>query len=465
VVKKKFHFFTPINSTRFELGGIGLNSDAGWIVLRGWLKKWQWLGGNGSGDYGKADNVQTRSADCDSKTLGGLENGVLVTTCSNLGYNFSTMKRFLLLFVILFVPCSLHAQMLMGRDYYDVVKQHITSAKDSINIAMYFVIIDDKSDNPVNSLVDEVILAKQRGVNVKVVLEDGKFKENVQAYKKLRSSGVDVRFDTPANLLHLKAVVIDGRYVFCGSTNWSRAAIISNYEATSFYESVADAISLNNYIKAIPTQEGDIFLQKEEGVPMATTFLTVAGNGRKLLTAQADKQLDLYLLLLKEAKEKDVQTFTVDYEKLARAMGYQAPANLGTYNNAGHYYYERVHQAIEQLAKSKLVGYNKKVVSIRVGKGFIIPEKFYSDKYMAGLSMKAKYMYLICLQEATKSTKYPEWFRSQEDMGKMYGISSTTISEGLLELEKKSLIQVTRDKMKAPDFSDRNANVYRMMVI
>jgi DNA-binding transcriptional regulator YhcF (GntR family) len=74
-------------------------------------------------------------------------------------------------------------------------------------------------------------------------------------------------------------------------------------------------------------------------------------------------------------------------------------------------------------------------------------------------------MYLICLQEATKSTKYPEWFRSQEDMGKMYGISSTTISEGLLELEKKSLIQVTRDKMKAPDFSDRNANVYRMMDI
>ena len=79
--------------------------------------------------------------------------------------------------------------------------------------------------------------------------------------------------------------------------------------------------------------------------------------------------------------------------------------------------------------------------------------------------MKAKYMYLICLQEATKSTKYPEWFRSQDDMGKMYGISSTTISEGLLELEKKSLIQVTRDEMKAPDFSDRNANVYRMMVI
>jgi len=110
---------------------------------------------------------------------------------------------------------------------------------------MYFVIIDEKNDNPVNDLVDEVIKAHQRGVRVKVVLEDGKFKENVQAYNKLRNSGVDVRFDTPVNLLHIKAVVIDGRYVFCGSTNWSKAAILQNYEVTSFYESVPDAVSLN----------------------------------------------------------------------------------------------------------------------------------------------------------------------------------------------------------------------------
>ena len=62
-----------------------------WLDGVAWLvRKWLWLGGNCSREYGKADNVQTRSADCDSKTLVGLENGVLVTTCSNLGYNFST---------------------------------------------------------------------------------------------------------------------------------------------------------------------------------------------------------------------------------------------------------------------------------------------------------------------------------------------------------------------------------------
>ncbi len=76
-------------------------------------------------------------------------------------------KNLLLLFILLSLLSILNAQVLMGRNYYDVVKQHIVSAKDSINIAMYFVIIDDKSDNPVNDLVDEVILAHQRAINVK----------------------------------------------------------------------------------------------------------------------------------------------------------------------------------------------------------------------------------------------------------------------------------------------------------
>ena len=375
------------------------------------------------------------------------------------------MKRIFLFFILLSLPIISNAQILFGRDYYDVVKKHISSAKESVNIAMYFVIMDDSTTNPVNDLVAEVINAHQRGVRVKVVLEDGKFKENTIAYKKLQSSGVDVHFDTPARLLHIKAVVIDGRYVFCGSTNWSRAAILDNYEATSFYESLPDAASLNNYIKAIMVQEGDIFGQKEEGVPIATTFLTVKGNGRKLLTAQADKQFDLYLLLLREAKESGKHTFYVDYEKLAKAMGYQAPADLGGYNNAGQYYYERIHQSIEQLAKTGLVGYNKKFVSIRAGQGFVIPSKFYTDKYMSTLSMKAKYMYLICLLEAAKSTKYPEWFRSQDDMGKLYGISGDTISTGLLELEAKGLILVTRDTPQPPDFSNRKANTYRMMIL
>ncbi len=113
------------------------------------------------------------------------------------------MKRILPLIILLLLSITSNAQMLMGREYYDVVKKHISSAKDSINIAMYFVIMDESTTNPVNDLVDEVIKAHQRVVRVKVVLEDGKFKENTQAYKTLQRSGVDVHFDTSTRLLHL----------------------------------------------------------------------------------------------------------------------------------------------------------------------------------------------------------------------------------------------------------------------
>lgn len=48
-------------------------------------------------------------------------------------------------------------------------------------------------------------------------------------------------------------------------------------------------------------------------------------------------------------------------------------------------------------------------------------------------------------------------------MAKLYGISDTTISLGLQELEEKGIVEVSRDKPMPPDFSDRKANVYRML--
>ncbi|MEF9425861.1 MAG: hypothetical protein L0922_04645 [Candidatus Mariimomonas ferrooxydans] len=51
---------------------------------------------------------------------------------------------------------------------------------------MYFIIIapEDKT-NPVNELVNDIVDAKNRGVQVKVVLEDSKLRENRLAYEKL----------------------------------------------------------------------------------------------------------------------------------------------------------------------------------------------------------------------------------------------------------------------------------------
>ena len=151
-------------------------------------------------------------------------------------------------------------------------------------------------------------------------------------------------------------------------------------------------------------------------------------------------------------------------------MGYVALNNLGKYRDNHHYFYERIHRSLKRLKGYGLIDYNKGKVTLKVDNTkkvdaslIKIPFEYWEYGYSDSLSMRAKYMYLICLYEASQSTRYPFWFRSQDDMSKLYGISDTTISLGLLELEEKGIIEITRDRPKPPDFSDRKANIYRML--
>lgn len=270
--------------------------------------------------------------------------------------------------------------------------------------------------------------------------------------------------------MHIKEVVIDDRYVFTGSANWSKAAIEDNYEATNFEDSPPDALASKKYIDNIPIQKKDIFLPQTEGVAISPDFLLTPNSGRRLLKAEAFKQFDLYLLLCKLQQEAGKPSLDIDYDSLAKKMGYVAPVDLGKYRDDHHYFYERIHRSLKRLRGYGLIDYSKGKVTLKADNtrkagapAITIPFEYWEYGYSASLSMRAKYMYLICLYEAGHSTRYPFWFRSQEDMSKLYGISDTTISLGLLELEKKGIIEITRDKPVPPDFSDRKANVYRML--
>jgi len=381
------------------------------------------------------------------------------------------LPLFLICFTILFFPLNASADVLFGKAYHQILHKYLTQSKSSITVAMYFIIIDpaDKA-NPINELVNDLIAAKNRGVKIKVILEDSKLKENRLAYEKLRANNITVYFDTAQHLMHIKEVVIDDRYVFIGSANWSKAAIEDNYEATYFDDSAQDALASKQYIDNIPIQKKDIFLPQTKGVTLSPDFLLVSNSGRRLLKAGAFKQFDLYLLLCKLQQETAKPSFDIDYDNLAKMMGYAAPKNLGKYRDNHHYFYERIHRSLKRLRGYGLIGYNKGKVILNADNAkqadaplIKIPFEYWEYGYSASLSMRAKYMYLICLYEASRSSRYPFWFRSQKDMSNLYGISDTTISLGLLELEEKGIIEITRDKLTPPDFSNRKANIYRML--
>ena len=383
----------------------------------------------------------------------------------------NTLSLFFTCLIILFFSVTAFADVLFGRVYYETLHKYFTQSRKSITIAIYFIIIDHKDEtNPVNQLVDDLVAAKNRGVEVKIILEDSKLKESRLAYERLRQNNITVYFDTAERLLHAKEVIVDDRYVFTGSANWSKAAIEDNYEVTYFEDSAKDAVVSKKYIENIPIQENDIFLPQTKGVSISSDFLLSANSGRRLLKAEAFKQFDLFLLLCKLQQETGKASLDIDYDYLAQKMGYEAPVDLGRYRDEHHYFYERIHRSLKGLKSYGFIDYRKGKVTLKAGDArkagaslITIPFEYWENGYSDSLSMRAKYMYLICLYEAGRSSRYPFWFRSQDDMSKLYGISDTTISLGLLELEEKGLIEITRDKLKPPDFSDRKANVYRML--
>ncbi|NQU09266.1 hypothetical protein HQ590_00625 [bacterium] len=152
--------------------------------------------------------------------------------------------------------------------------------------------------DPVGLLVEELIAAHQRGVRVRVVLEDSKAGENEVAYRRLREHGIDVRFDAAVHLLHTKAVVVDRRRCLVGSANWSRAAFQDNHELSLQIESPALAEQIlvafdQVALRSEPSPAG----RPAAGVPVPRRFLLAGGAGSRMVTDRADAAFQMYLLL------------------------------------------------------------------------------------------------------------------------------------------------------------------------
>jgi hypothetical protein len=63
-------------------------------------------------------------------------------------------------------------------------------------------------------------------------------------------------------------------------------------------------------------------------------------------------------------------------------------------------------------------------------------------------------MYLVALLEAQKSTRNPCWFRSEQDLSQLYGISDYTVSLGFQELEKENIIEINRSISEKDEYDD-----------
>ena len=121
--------------------------------------------------------------------------------------------------------------------YGGVARELLTRARRSIHAVLYRVsVYPQYGDSVTGDLVDGLVAAAARGLDVRVLIDDCRFYEdsaeaNLMSAIYLYQKGVDVRFDEPDVTTHAKLLVIDGDTVLLGSTNWNYYSVEHNVEA------------------------------------------------------------------------------------------------------------------------------------------------------------------------------------------------------------------------------------------
>lgn len=126
---------------------------------------------------------------------------------------------------------------LLDEEYYQSVKDDLGSASETVLVAMYSMIYDPGDlDDWANGLIRELVNAKDRGVNVTVIIENrtyfGYMNDNLEAYQYLSQNNVTVQLDNENDTDHMKLVIIDDNIVYVGSHNWSESGLYYNHETS-----------------------------------------------------------------------------------------------------------------------------------------------------------------------------------------------------------------------------------------
>ncbi|MFH1054968.1 MAG: phospholipase D-like domain-containing protein [Candidatus Altiarchaeota archaeon] len=136
------------------------------------------------------------------------------------------------------------------RGYFDSAHKIISESKESVHIIAFEIKYYKNYPNSTqNRLVRDLIYAKERGVDVKV-LSDEYSREN-NAYEILKANGVEVRMDSNKTTTHAKLIIVDGRIILIGSTNLSYTALEDNNEANVLIADEQTARVFESYFRSL----------------------------------------------------------------------------------------------------------------------------------------------------------------------------------------------------------------------
>lgn len=112
---------------------------------------------------------------------------------------------------------------------YSVLQGLVNNAQSSVQVIAYE--LHGGTQGGAGALVDALVSAYQRGINVQVLLDDDSStqqKLNLPTFTELQAANVPVSwYHPPSGLMHDKVIIIDGATVEFGSFNYTDAAAVS----------------------------------------------------------------------------------------------------------------------------------------------------------------------------------------------------------------------------------------------
>ena len=361
--------------------------------------------------------------------------------------------------------------------YFDTALNEITQAKSSIFLVMYLIsVFPNQPNSQPNRLLNALIEAKQRGVDVKVILDQNiNFEseslddavltnKNQQSYELLKKNNVAVFFDESQTFTHAKALVIDNKTVLLGSTNWSKSALTRNNETNVLVHSEALTLEIVNNLNQIKLQENvPAILTPSVSIPK--DFITNKKLFGEMASSSDERAFDTYLYFLKEFDQNKELMITLDYDNLAKSLkiDHMTPED----------YRRQINKILDKLEnKYKLVSFDKPgrnqnatvkltplTQTVSSPSNTQLPTGYFKFEWNKTLSFPAKAMYLIYLSNS-QSSPTSRFSVSREDLSKAYNISESFISDGNGELKRLNLLDIEYSQFKNQKFSQRRPNIY-----
>jgi phosphatidylserine/phosphatidylglycerophosphate/cardiolipin synthase-like enzyme len=134
----------------------------------------------------------------------------------------------------------------VNREYLPAVLDLINAATNSIE----FVQLEMHADRAVGAIEAALAAAVKRGVRVRGLLDDG-VDFNAAAIARLLALGAEAKLDTAAKMTHAKLVVVDGKVVLLGSTNWTGNSMGNNNESNVRLDDPVLAAYFTRYFAAL----------------------------------------------------------------------------------------------------------------------------------------------------------------------------------------------------------------------